>query len=270
MKKIVLLVMGLLFLSGCAAAYEVNIDTPETLTLGQPLIVTGTTTFGIGTPIDVVLYYQLTTATEIKRKTVYVQSDKTFRAVFDTTDLQTGTYKVEVPANGRGDSVTMRQIQLVNRSDDLDLTSPATQNYTIKMYVAGTIRGDINSGVRILVTGPDNQVIYGPQYVNTDNNGDFSTDVPVTEPGEYDVSFTDSKGFIGTGTVSVIIQRSQTGTSGETPATNSPGASANAGTAGQTTAAPTRKSSAVGVFGAVGAGAAIFLYCVRQKKESLA
>ncbi len=49
------------------------------LPVGKPLIVTGTTTFGIGTPIDVVLYYQLTTTTEIKRKIVYVQSDHTFR-----------------------------------------------------------------------------------------------------------------------------------------------------------------------------------------------
>ena len=147
------------------------------------------------------LYYQLTTATEIKRKVVYVQSDKTFKAVFDTTDLKKGSYKVEVPANGLGDSVTMRLVQLVDRSDDLELASPATQNYTGKMYVAGTINGDINSGVQIVVIDPDNQVIFGPQYVNTNNEGDFSTDVPIMEPGEYEVSFTDSQGFIDTRTL---------------------------------------------------------------------
>ena len=58
MKKIVLLVMGLLFLSGSVSAYLVNIDAPESLPIGKPLIVNGTTTFGIGTPVDVVLYYQ--------------------------------------------------------------------------------------------------------------------------------------------------------------------------------------------------------------------
>ncbi len=41
MKKIVLLVIGLLFLSVIAIAYQVNIDAPETLTVGKPLIVTG-------------------------------------------------------------------------------------------------------------------------------------------------------------------------------------------------------------------------------------
>src|SRR5665647_602704 len=102
MKKIVLLMLGLFFLSGFGSAYRVNIDAPDTLPIGKPLIVNGTTTFGIGTPIDVVLYYQLTTTTEIKRKIVYVQSDNSFRAVFDTTGLKTGMYKVEVPTNGMG------------------------------------------------------------------------------------------------------------------------------------------------------------------------
>ena len=57
MNKIVLLVMGLLFCIGCVSAYQVVIQAPDTLTVGEPLIVTGTTTFGIGTPIDVVLSY---------------------------------------------------------------------------------------------------------------------------------------------------------------------------------------------------------------------
>jgi YbbR domain-containing protein len=265
MKKIVLLVLGLLFLSGYAAAYEVNINTPDTLTLGEPLVVTGTTTFGIGTPIDVVLYYQLTTATEIKRKTVYVQSDKTFEAVFDTTDLNAGTYKVEVPVNGMGASVTMRQIQLVDRSGDLDLASPVTQNFSGSVYVAGTIKGMINSGVQIVVIGPDNLVIYGPQYVNTNNGGDFSTDVPITEPGEYEVSFTDSRGLVSTRVISVISQLSQTGTSDETSAPDSLEVSAQAGNVSQMTPVETQKSSEVAAFSAMGAGAATFLFCACRK-----
>ncbi|MHB8053530.1 MAG: hypothetical protein ACYDEZ_09645, partial [Methanoregula sp.] len=100
MKKIVLLVMGLLFLPVIAIAYQVNIDAPETLTVGKPLVVTGVTTFPPGMSVDVVLYYQLTTTTEIKRQVVGVRPDKTFKVVFDTTGLKTGTYKVEVPVNG--------------------------------------------------------------------------------------------------------------------------------------------------------------------------
>ena len=94
MKKIVLIVIGLFFLSGFVSGYQVNIVAPVSLSIGKPLIVTGTTTLGIGTPIDVVLYYQETTTTEVGRKVVYVQSDKSFKTFFDTTNLKKGTYKV--------------------------------------------------------------------------------------------------------------------------------------------------------------------------------
>jgi hypothetical protein len=198
MKKIVLLVMGLLFLPIVTSAYQVNIDAPETLTVGKPLIVTGVTTFPPGMAVDVVLYYQLTTTTEIKRQVVGIKPDKTFRVVFDTTGLKTGTYKVEVPVNGMGNSVTMRLVRIVDRSEEIQLDSPLHQEFNRTLVVAGTIKGDENSGVQVEVIGPDNSLVFGPQFVNTDYDGAFSTVVPIVIPGEYEVSFTDAKGFIGT------------------------------------------------------------------------
>jgi hypothetical protein len=204
MKKIVLFVMGLVFLSGFASGYQVNIDAPASLSVGKPLIVTGTTTLGVGTPIDVVLYYQLTTTTEVERKIVYVQSDKTFKTFFDTTNLKKGTYKVEVPANGLGSSSDpMRLVQLIDRSDEIYMTSPLRQGFSGKIYIAGAIKGGENSGVQIEIIGPDNTVVFGPSYVNTNNAGAFSADVSIQEPGDYEVSFTDAKGFIGTRTISI-------------------------------------------------------------------
>ena len=198
MKKIVLLVIGLLFLPVLASAYQVNIDAPETLTVGKPLVVTGVTTFPPGMSVDVVLYYQLTTTTEIKRQVVGVKPDKTFKVVFDTTGLKTGTYKVEVPVNGMGDSITMRLVRIVDRSTEIQMDSPINQTFTGTLVVAGTIKGDENSGVQIEVVGPDNSLVFGPQFVNTNYEGAFSTDVPIRVPGEYEVSFTDAKGFIST------------------------------------------------------------------------
>jgi hypothetical protein len=212
MKKIVLLVMGLLFLFGFASAYQVNIDAPDSLSVGKPLIVTGMTTFGIGTPIDVVLYYQLTTTTEIKRKIVYVQSDYTFRAVFDTTGLKTGMYKVEVPTNGQGDSISMRVVNLIDRSDDIQLSSATIQNFNGKIAIAGAIKGDENSGVQIEVIGPDNLVVFGPRFVNTNYLGNFVTEVPITGPGEYEVSFTDARGYVGKRIITVTGLQSLTST----------------------------------------------------------
>jgi hypothetical protein len=202
MKKIVLFVMGLVFLSAFASAYQVNIDAPDSLSIGKPLIVTGTTTLGIGTPIDVVLYSQLTTTTEVGRKIVYVQSDKTFKTFFDTTNLKKGTYKVEVPANGLGSSSEpMHLVQLIDRSDEIYLSSLSRQPFNGNIYIAGTIKGGENSGVQIEIVGPQDTVIFGPSFVNTNNAGAFAADVPITEPGDYEISFTDAKGFIGTRTI---------------------------------------------------------------------
>ncbi len=204
MKRIVLLVLVFFMLISGASAYQVFIYAPDTLTVGKPLVVNGTTTFGIGTPIDVVLYRQVTTSTEVKRKIAYVQSDNTFRVVFDTTNLQTGLYKVEVPASGTGDSISMRQVRLIDRSDEITLTSQTTQTLSGKMYVDGKITGDTNSGVQIAVIGPDNSVIYGPMYVGTDSLGGFDVVVPISQTGDYEVSFTDDQGYVGSRTISII------------------------------------------------------------------
>ena len=83
------------------------------------------------------------------------------------------------------------------------MDSPLRQQFTGILVVAGTIRGDENSGVQVEVIGPDNAVVFGPRFVNTDYEGSFSADVPIRVPGEYEVSFTDAKGFIGTRIITV-------------------------------------------------------------------
>ena len=119
MKWIILIALCLLFIVGMASAYQVNIDAPESLSIGKPLFVTGTTTLGIGTPIDVVLYSQLTTSTEVERKVVYVLSDKTFKAIFDTSNLKKGTYKILVPSDGlESSSMNMRLVRILDGSSE--------------------------------------------------------------------------------------------------------------------------------------------------------
>lgn len=133
MKWIILIALCLMFIAGMASAYQINIDAPESLSIGQPLFVTGTTTLGIGTPIDVVLYSQLTTTTEIERKVVYVLSDKTFKAIFDTSNLKKGTYKILVPADGLGSSsINMRLVRILDSSSEtvVPTTIPTTQHTT--------------------------------------------------------------------------------------------------------------------------------------------
>jgi hypothetical protein len=204
MNRFVLLMLGLLFLVGSAAAYQITIYAPESVSVGKPLLVTGTTTYGIGTPINVILYHRVTSNTEVQRKTGYVLTDSTFRVVFDTTDLKKGTYKVEVPLEGLGDSIPSRLVQLIDRSDEIVLSSPQEQQFTGTLTIAGLAQGNQNSGIQVEVTDPFGERLLGPQYIGTNFRGYFSVDVPITKTGVYDISFTDSQGFIGTKTVSVI------------------------------------------------------------------
>lgn len=204
MNNLVLPVLGLFLISGVVSAYQINIEAPETLSVGKPLVVTGTTNFGIGTPIDVVLYTQTTTTTEIKRKIAYVQSDNTFRVIFDTTNLEKGTYKVEVPASGLGDSINMRLVELIDRTDKISLNSEFPQEFTGKLVIAGTMEGNQNAGIQIEVTSPEGERIFGPQYIATNNRGAFSAEIPITKGGTYEVSFTDVNGYIGTKSITVL------------------------------------------------------------------
>ncbi|MDD1689177.1 MAG: hypothetical protein LUQ66_00760 [Methanoregula sp.] len=206
MKKIVLLMIGLLFLSGTVSAYKVYINAPDSLAVGKPLVVTGTTTIGVGTTIDVVLYHQMTTTSQVKRLPVTVQSDTTFKAIFDTTGLKPGVYKVEVPSPGSGDSISMRLVTLYDRSDEISMTYPLNQSFTGKIYIAGEIRGLEDSGVQIEVIDPYGLVVFGPQYINTDNNAHFAAEIPIALPGTYEVSFIDSKGYIGSRTVTTLTE----------------------------------------------------------------
>jgi hypothetical protein len=86
---------------------------------------------------------------------------------------------VEVPTSGGGNSVTMRLIDMIDRSDEIILSSSTSQVFTGKLFIAGTIKGESNSGIQIAVIGPDNSIIFGPKYVNTNYMGDFSSEVPM-------------------------------------------------------------------------------------------
>ena len=92
----------------------------------------------------------------------------------------------------------MRLVELVDRTDEIQLSSRLQQQFNGKLSIAGTMEGSQNSGVQIEVAAPDGSRVFGPQYISTNFQGHFSVDVPITQTGIYDVSFTDAKGFVGT------------------------------------------------------------------------
>ncbi|NLV27706.1 MAG: hypothetical protein GXY48_11170 [Methanomicrobiales archaeon] len=202
----------LILIPGIVLGYIIEIDAPKTIVKGTPLTVTGSTTFPEDTYFDILLYYAKYTSQEVGRIRVIVDATQLFRADFDTRHLEKGQYKVEVH-NIISDnelfveqqlgsaSTTRRIIQITDRSDEIQITSPDTQPQDQALTISGRMR-DMGDGVITLrVFGPDH-FTYGPEQMitkkgYTDNSGEFSTSLPVPMPGTYQASMSDKKGFIG-------------------------------------------------------------------------
>ncbi len=199
---------------GFAQAYELIIQTPLEIQRGMPIVVNGTSNLPPGISLDIVLSKSGFTTEELKRETVTLQANKEFSVVFDTSGYTKGVYKVEVPAisgySYLGDSVTLRVIQLIDRSDEIVFRAFTSQEMDGTLDIEGIISGLKNSGVQIGVTGKGEKPVFGPAYIPVGSDGSFSTKVPVTETGPYNISFTDGRGFIGTVMVTVTEKPSAT------------------------------------------------------------
>ena len=123
------------------------------------------------------------------------------------TGLREARYKVE--ARLRGDavgslssgSVTLKIVNLIDRSDEIHITSSLNQRIPNALLIEGYINKAGNSGVQIEVNGPQGNV-FGPTYIGTttrggNNDGYFSQRIAVEETGNYYVLFSDSNGYIG-------------------------------------------------------------------------
>lgn len=209
MKKLLLIALGIMLLTGTVSAYGLYLSCPTSVQVGLPLKCSIDSDFPAGTALNLVLYQSVYTATQVKSEPVVIQEDHaTQYRLYDTTGLPGGQYKIEVQFVGakeyalRSDSVTSVLVKLIDRTSEITITSPSSQPFADALRIEGSIIHEGNDGVEIEVRGPDGR-IFGPQYIGTKSNiqngaGVFTQKVTVTSPGDYDVSFTDSKGYIGT------------------------------------------------------------------------
>ena len=215
MKKIILIALCMMCIVGTASAYQLYLRCPESVQVGIPLKCEIDSNFPAGTTFDVVMYQSGYTATPLRRQAVTVQENHaTQYQLLDTLGLPGGQYKVEIqftgPDEGRlsSDSITLQLPKLIDRSGDITITSPMTQNTDEALRIEGSITKIGNEGVEIEVRGPDGS-IFGPQWIGTklhlqSGAGEFTQKVTVTRPGEYEVFFNEVKGYIGVKTFKVV------------------------------------------------------------------
>jgi hypothetical protein len=212
MKRFIFIALFLMCIVGTVSAYGVYLTCPATVQTGLPLQCTLGGDFPPGTAFNVVLYQSQYTATEISSQTVTMQGNGINQsAIFDTTGLPGGNYKVEAQVPGsltpRSDSVTLQLVQVIDRSPDLTVTSSLTQNLDDALMIGGSVAKEGSAGVEIEVTGPNGRM-FGPQWIGTTSDtrtgaGTFSQKVIVTSAGNYTVDFSDANGYISSVTFTV-------------------------------------------------------------------
>jgi hypothetical protein len=223
MKRIILLALCLLGIVGTVSAYGLYLACPETLQSGQTLKCSIDSDFPAGTTFNVALYQSQYTATLISKQSMTIQANHaTQYKLFDTQGLPGGMYKIEIQYIGadeprlRSDSKDNQLIKLIDRSNEIEITSDLTQTTDQALRIEGSIAKEGNDGVQLEVRGPDGR-IFGPQYIGTTNNiqtgeGKFTKRVTIAAPGTYTVDFTDQKGYIGTVTFTVTAPEAQSTT----------------------------------------------------------
>jgi len=209
MKKILLIVIFLLCLAVPVSAYGVYLSCPESVQAGVSLKCTVDSDFPPGTSFNLVLYQSGYTATQVNKMPITIQADhKTQNINYDTTGLPGGSYKAELQAvseadeSYRSDSKTMQLVTIIDRSGDIEITSPVTQDLADALRIEGSLKKGSNNGIEIEVNGPDGR-IFGPQWIGTtkvvsNDAGKFTQKVTVKTGGEYTVDFSDANGYVGT------------------------------------------------------------------------
>jgi hypothetical protein len=279
-----ILLLSLAMIVGSASAYELIITAPDTIPVGAPLSVSGTTSYPAGTTFDMVFSASGQVGTQIASLPVTISGDKnangdrTFNVIFDTTGLAGGQYKIEAVLRGNdastisSSSQTLRIVQLIDRSSEIHITSPLNQRIPNALLLEGYLDNAGNSGVQIYVLGPTGGV-FGPAFIATQTQGGgkagyFSKNIAVDQEGNYKVSFTDNLGgYIGEKTFSVSGPIA-TLTSPVTPVeTTVPATTIRTSTPVVTTVAPTPTKSPAPIFGILaGLCAAWFLVSGKFRK----
>ena len=199
MKKIAYMLILLMTLVCGADAYIINFDVPPQVNLGDTIVIQGTSTINPGVTMTIILYRQENTIQEIARESFTIQSDGSWSVKFETDDLKKGNYKFEIPPTSEvglgSSSTTYKSFDLIDRTGEIIVTSPLTQQYNGYLSVEGrsTTRG--NLGIELMVD-TEEKTVFPREWISTDSNGNFNQNVEISGPGVYYASFYDKKGLI--------------------------------------------------------------------------
>jgi hypothetical protein len=223
-KKIALLLIFCCLLVTGAAAYIVTLSAPRTVNAGEPIVVSGSSNLPPGLTTTVTLSKKGSSGI-ISQNEVTIQEGGNFTVSFATEALEEATYRVEIQESvneypyGSG-SKTWLFVDVIDRRDELTVSSPRTQTFDGTLEVSGTISTVDDSGLRMEVIRGDVSVI-GPTYIAT-RNGMFQEEVPIEEGGIYTVNLIDTTSYRWSIQFQVSVPTTIPTTAPVTPETTAP------------------------------------------------
>jgi len=191
----------LVFMCSPVSAYYLSLDAPAQVKVGEPILITGSTNTPPPDKIDVIFSLSLNVPVEIERQSIQIteKGDTTFNVTFKTEGLEKGNYKIEGLSQSQRDfsagSRSLRVVKLIDRSDMIIFTSPTWQEFEKTLLIEAKISGHQDNAIQMEVK-KENNSIFGPESIPVDR-GLIKYELPITEPGPYEVTFADYDGFIG-------------------------------------------------------------------------
>lgn len=221
-----------LFGTSTVSAYYLTLDAPGEVRVGQSFTVTGSTNVPPPDQIDVVLSLSSNIPIEKDRHSIAIteKGDTSFNVTFQTTGYEKGNYKVEALSQTLRDfsagSRNLRVVKLIDRSDIVRFSSPLFQDFDGTLKIETRIQGYDDNAIQIQIQ-KGNTTVFGPESVPV-SRGLMKYDLPIKEPGTYNITFNDSKGFIGTypvqvGEEKVAVTATPTPVESETPTVHQTG-----------------------------------------------
>jgi len=211
---------------GTVSAYYLTLDAPAEVRVSQPITVTGSTNVPPPDKIDIVLSLSSNIPIEKERQSIAItdKGDTSFNVTFQTPGYEKGNYKVEALSQTVRDfsagSRNLRVVKLTDRSDIVRFSSPLYQDFEGKLAIETRIQGYDDNAIQMEVK-KGNTSVFGPESVPV-SRGLLKYELPIKEPGKYEITLNDSRGFIGTYPVQVGEESKSSTTTPEPAGTEVP------------------------------------------------
>ena len=236
---IILVILAACALSGTASGYLISFEAPSWVSAGEPIPVTGTSTFPPDAQGSIIAYRVMpgNMPVSVDYQVFTIGPDGAWSVSFDTDGWTPTSYKLEVTKNSDyplgSSSVTFRYVEVVDRSGDIEVTTPQTQQYRYgNIAISGVAQSHAGGTILVDVFDSAGNDTGGTIFVTVAADGSFAFRCSVPGPDTYTVRYSDETGLLTTGEVTVIPAADETPAStvtavppavgNETPAQSTP------------------------------------------------